>query len=191
MFDVPFNTAYTFDDNLHEVPVSVVEMQGAIDYLEDQLLHEQDAYNQMALMGQIGTYYRILRVLDRAEAYIGGAVAIANDLRDHQARIANLLRLAHVHQWQGNYALADRIFKQVIETCEADQQQREGRRVGDYLHFAYQHFAKCKFDQADFATSAALFEKALRLRQTLNDADLIASTQYALDVVQARLTSLR
>lgn len=182
-----YNVNYTFDDNLREVPVAPQEMQCAIFALETQVFAEQDLYERMKLYGLLGTYCRIMGHLSQAETHIYLALTAANALRDKSAQIVNLLRLAHVYQWQGRYATADRLFEQIIFVCEIAKDNLPTSPIGAYLDFAYQHMGKSKFDQGDYARAAKFFQRALNIRKEKGDPDLIASSTLARDTARRRL----
>lgn len=185
-----YNLNYTFDDNLQEVPVAPDDMRRAVSALEAQVAQEQDLYERMKLWGTLGTYCRLLRHLGQAEIYIYSALTAANALRDKRGQVVNLLRLAHVYQWQGRYALADRLFEQIIFICEIAKDTlspKSTNPLGGYLDFAYQHMGKSKFDQGDYARAAKFFQRALNIRKEKGDPDLIASSALALEAARRRL----
>jgi tetratricopeptide (TPR) repeat protein len=85
-------------------------------------------------------------------------------------------RLAHVYQWRGEYAEADRLFTLAGST-----------ELPDRLRAAMHHQAgKCAYDQGRFIEACNHFEKALDLRGD-GDPDLIAQTELALDAVFRRV----
>lgn len=80
--------------------------------------------------------------------------------------VAAAIRLAHVLQWQGDFELAHALFDCAIATIEAVPPLHEDTAYADYLRpFAYQHRARCYFDQEDYAKALELAETALQLRQ--------------------------
>ncbi len=181
MSDIPYNIEFEFDDNLREVPQSPKDMRRAIDHLETRLIEEsQDDYERMRLSGIVGSLYRILGDYEMAEEHINSAISSSNNLRDRRAQLLNLLRLAQIYQVRQQYALADRIFKQVIQTCEADNDNVE-------LGHAYEYYGKCLFDQGDYEIALHMFEKALKLHEANQDAFLIDAIEHAIRITREKL----
>jgi tetratricopeptide (TPR) repeat protein len=85
-------------------------------------------------------------------------------------------RLAHVLQWCGEYADADRLF------AEANSSELPDRLRGSI----HQHAGKCAYDQGRYIEACNHFEMAMALRKE-EDPDLIASTERALDAVFRRV----
>jgi hypothetical protein len=81
-------------------------------------------------------------------------------------------RLAHVLQWRGEYAEADRLFAEANSTELPD-------RLRGTMH---QHAGKSAYDQGRYIEACNHFERALELRK-VEDPDLMASTELALDAV--------
>jgi tetratricopeptide (TPR) repeat protein len=172
--DTGFNTAYHFDENLRDVPADRAGMEGAARHLET-LLSSSDTQPRERLrdLGRLGVYLRILGNLDAAQESLKDAIALANELGDEKAALANRIRLGHVYQWQRRFAEADTVFAAVVEQCEQDMRFRE------YLDFAYQHYGKSKFDQGLYTEAEAFFRQALDIRQARGDEELIASSRLA------------
>jgi tetratricopeptide (TPR) repeat protein len=85
-------------------------------------------------------------------------------------------RLAHVLQWCGEYADADRLF------AEANSSELPDRLRGSI----HQHAGKCAYDQGRYIEACNHFELAMDLRKE-EDPELIASTERALDAVFRRV----
>jgi tetratricopeptide (TPR) repeat protein len=85
-------------------------------------------------------------------------------------------RLAHVLQWRGEFAEADRLFTLANSTELPD-------RLRGSIH---QHTGKCAYDQGRYIEACNHFERALELRK-VEDPELIASTELALDAVFRRV----
>jgi tetratricopeptide (TPR) repeat protein len=191
MNDIPYNIDFSFDDNLREVPKDPKDMHRAIDYLEVRLIEEsQDDYERMRLSGIVGTLYLILGDYEMAEEHINGAIASSNNLRDRRSQLHNLMRLAQIYQYRQHYDLADRIFKQIIQACEASRDATNPNRNNPFikeLDIVYHEYGKCLFDQGDYEIALHLFEKALKIRQFHNDPALIALTEHAIRVTGDKL----
>jgi tetratricopeptide (TPR) repeat protein len=191
MTDIPYNIDFTFDNNLREIPENPEDMIRAIDYLETRLIEEsQDDYERMRLSGMVGTLYLILGDDEMAEEHINTAIASSNNLRDRQAQLRNLMRLAQVYQFRKQFMLADRIFKQVIQAYEASRDASHPNRNSIFmtdLDMAYQQYGKCLFDQGDYEIALHMFEKALNIQQHKQGHFSIASTQHAIQVTTEKL----
>ena len=191
MNDIPYNIDFTFDDNLREKPQDPEDMHRAISFLETRLIEEsQDDYERMRLSGIVGTLCLILGDYEMAEEHINSAIASSNNLRDRHAQLRNLMRLAQIYQYRKLYDQADRIFKQVIQACEANRDATNANRNSPYitdLDMVYHEYGKCLFDQGDYEIALHLFEKALKIRQFRDDATSIASTEHAIRITSEKL----
>lgn len=191
MSDIPFNINYQFDENLREVPENPDDMHAAIDYLETRLIEDsQDDYERMRLSGIVGALYRILGNYSMAEEHINSAIASSNNLRDRHAQLMNLIRLATVYHWRGDYDLADRIYTQVIMACEVNYEVQNPiirNHLKNDLDAAYYNYAKCKFDQSDYESALHLFEKALAIREEKGEVSLIMETERAIQTTRKKL----
>jgi cytochrome c-type biogenesis protein CcmH/NrfG len=166
------------------VPDAPEEMAQGVACLRQRLAAPGlDAGDRARLLGLLGTYSRTLGDLEGARAALEEAVVLCGERGDARGLLANRIRLAHVYQWQRQFARADAIFDQVIKECE------ERPEASRYLAVACQHAGKSKFDQGRYAEAAALFARALALRQASGAPDLIASSRLALDTARARLAT--
>jgi tetratricopeptide (TPR) repeat protein len=191
MNDIPYNIDFTLDNNLREIAKDPEDMHRAIDHLETRLIEEsQDDYERMRLSSITGTLYLILGDYEMAEEHVNMAIASSNNLRDRRAQLRNLMLLAQVYQFRKHFDLADRIFKQIIQACEANrdasQPNRKNLFISD-LDTAYHQYGKCLFDQGDYEIALHMFEKAFRIREQKQDESLIASTQHAIQVTSEKL----
>jgi tetratricopeptide (TPR) repeat protein len=183
--EIPFNTTFRFDQQLHEVPNSRPQMVQAVDWLQVQARQSRDLRQRVLLYGMIGGYGRILGQLAMAKDVLQNAIGLSQQvLFDPGLAVANTVRLAQVHQWEGQFATADRQFLKMIRRCE------ETPELTHYLDFAYQQAGKSRFDQASYAWALEYFEKALLLQgQKGNGADRgqVAAMQLAIQTTQKRL----
>lgn len=170
---------YHFDDNLHEVPNDPAEIAAEIARLKDEAVSTTDDLERAKLLGMLGAYQRIMNQLDAAAETLNQAVELS---KGHaKFSLVNRLRLAHVHQWQKDYASSNQEFDKLVVEVESDE------HVAMYRDFVYQHAGKNRFDQQDYAGALAYFEKALAIRQEKQDNSLIDSTQHAIQITKARL----
>jgi tetratricopeptide (TPR) repeat protein len=183
--EIPFNTTFRFDQRLHEVPNSRQQMEQALDWLQAEARSSQDVRQRVLLYGMIGSYGRILGQLPMAKDVLQNAISLSQQVLNSQGlETVNLIRLAQVHQWEGQFATADRQLLKMVRRCE------ETPELQHYLDFAYHHVGKSKFDQASYAWALDCFEKALALQgQKGNGADRAqaAAMQLAIQTTRKRL----
>ena len=180
--DIPFDISYTFDSDLRDVPHSPQEMEKAVLYLEARIASgELDELEEIQALGMAGVLLRVLGRLDKAHDCLERAVALCKQQGNVRGELVNTLRLAHVYQWQRDYATADALFSSALAWCKSDPS------LADYLDFAYQHTGKSLFDQGRYHEAAEMFERALKIRLNKGDAELIGSTRLALETTQTRI----
>jgi tetratricopeptide (TPR) repeat protein len=135
--------------------------------------------------GQRVATLRMLGRLDEAERE--GRAAYQAALREGTPRqqVAALLRLAHVLQYQREWAAADQAFTEALERA-----QELGEPL--MLAFAHQHAGRNHVDQGRDAEALAAFRAALTLREA-HDAppDQLESTRGALRAAEQRLAKRR
>ncbi|GIG72589.1 WG repeat-containing protein [Planosporangium flavigriseum] len=170
---------WRFDpDTLREI-VDVAEIDELIEVrrlLTAKLARVEDNGRRARLLSLRAVVSRILGDLD--EALADGELALTHaEATGELRRIAIAqARLAHVLQWRGEHAAADRLFVLANST-----------ELPDRLRAAiYQQTGKCAYDQGRFIEACNHFEKALELRGE-EDPDLIAQTELALDAVFRRV----
>jgi hypothetical protein len=87
-------------------------------------------------------------------------------------------RLAHVLQWRGDFAEADRLFAEANSVELPD-------RLRATMH---EHAGRSCYDQGRYIEACNHFERALDLRK-VEDPDMIARTEVALDAVLAQVVA--
>lgn len=122
------------------------------------------------LYGQQCVLLRLLGDLDGA--LVAGRLSLRYSGDDPALITVAGVRLAHVHQWRGEYSVADGIFAQALESAP-----------DGYRSFAYQHAGKSRYEQGDADTAVRYFENAVALRAS-GPPDLLASAQAALEAAQ-------
>lgn len=115
------------------------------------------------LYGQECVLLRLLGDLDAALQ--AGRLALRYSGTDPATITLAGVRLAHVHQWRGEYETADAIFRQAID----------GAPDG-YHSFVHQHAGRSRYEQGDADAAIQHFEYAVRLRAN-SAADLLASAE--------------
>lgn len=163
-------------ETLREVVDNPDELRAIRDQLTAKLETATDDRSRARLLSLRAVVSRILG--DLAKALADGRLALAHaeatgDL--HSIALAQA-RLAHVLQWRGEYAEADRLF------AEANSPELPDR-LRATLH---EHAGRSCFDQGRYIEACNHFERALELRK-VEDPELIARTELALDAVLAKV----
>lgn len=123
--------------------------------------------------GLYGQQCVLLRLLgDLNGALVAGRLSLRYSGDDSALVTVAGVRLAHVHQWRGEYQVADGIYTQALE----------GAPDG-YRSFACLHAGKSRYEQGDADAAIRHFENAVRLR-TSGPADLLAAAEQALDAAR-------
>jgi len=140
--------------------------------LSRKLEDAEDNATRARLLSLRAVVSRILGDLSKALA--DGKLALVHaEATGELRRIAIAkARLAHVLQWRGDFAEADRLF------AEANSPELPDR-LRATMH---QHAGKSAYDQGRYIEACNHFEKALELRK-VEDPDLVAQTELALDAV--------
>ncbi len=178
------NLSFSYKDNLREYPKSASDILIAINRLESWLLEPSlDTHKRIHILGKLGSYSRSMYQLKKAATYLDEALNIIkiNDLLGKNLEISNRIRRAHVHHWSEEFYDSTQQFNAIIRECQSNE------KIYSYLDFAYQHQAKNLFDQNLISDSILFFRKALKLRKLKNDASLIESTQFALNIAKKKL----
>ncbi|MCB0368852.1 MAG: GNAT family N-acetyltransferase [Bdellovibrionales bacterium] len=165
---------FFFNDELKEVPRNDQEYLDYVDQLKESLRSQDMPKTRLLIYENLGVALRILNRLDEAEEYLSKALSLSS-LEPPSKQIQNLIRLAHVYQWQEQFIKAKCLFDQVRELLNEFS-------TSDTLKAAYhQHLGKLYFDQKLFGLAITEFELAKKLRvQNLVSKDQIESTAQAL-----------
>lgn len=182
LLNLPFDTSIHFDDNLRDIANSPNEMKQAVVFLKSLLLNNDlNVSQRLQIIGLIGVYSRILCDFKTARIFLTEAIILSKQCDNQKSQISNQIRLAHVYQWERNYAVSDKMFSNAVSLCDKNPQFKP------CLDFAYQHAGKNKFDQGKYIEAHDFFQKALQLRLIKNNQELIESNQLALQTVRQRL----
>jgi tetratricopeptide (TPR) repeat protein len=152
------------------------ELCGIRDLLTAKLVGITDNAGRARLLSLRAVVSRILG--DPHQAFADGKLALAHaEATGELRRIAIAqARLAHVLQWRGDYAEADRLYELA-----------NSRELPDRLRAAiHQHAGRCAYDQGRYIEACNHFESALNLRHG-EDPDLIAHVEIALDALFRRV----
>jgi tetratricopeptide (TPR) repeat protein len=136
-------------------------------------LQATGAENRSELSRLHGQECVLLRLLGDLEgALVAGRLSLRYSGDDPALVTVAGVRLAHIHQWRGEYQVADGIYTQALE----------GAPDG-YRSFACQHAGKSRYEQGDADAAIGHFENAVRLRVS-GPADLLAAAQQALEAAR-------
>lgn len=159
-------------DTLRELVDDPDELRGIRDGLTEKIDSATDNPTRARLISLRAVVSRVLGDLGKAMADARLAVAHA-DATGEMRRIAIAqARLAHVLQWRGDFAEADRLFELANSSELPD-------RLRATMH---EHAGRSSYDQGRYIEACNHFERALELRK-VEDPDLIARTELALDAV--------
>jgi len=164
---------WVFDsETLREVVEDREGLEEVRDMLTAKINERTDNAARARLLSLRAVVSRILGDLHSALADAKIALAHAEATGELRRIAICQARLAHVLQWRGEYAEADRLFAEANSTELPD-------RLRGTMH---QHAGKCAYDQGRYIEACNHFEKALDLRKQ-EDPDLMAATELALDAV--------
>ncbi|MFC4105528.1 WG repeat-containing protein [Micromonospora zhanjiangensis] len=159
-------------ETLRELVEDPEELRTVRDRLTDKLDGSTDNRTRARLLSLRAVVSRILG--DLGKAYADGRLALSHaEATGELRRIAIAqARLAHVLQWRGDFAEADRLFEEANSPELPD-------RLRATMH---EHAGRSCYDQGRYIEACNHFERALELRR-VEDPDLIARTELALDAV--------
>jgi|GEM_PF-1066708 tetratricopeptide (TPR) repeat protein len=160
---------YKFDSSLKEDPVDTVQWNSFIHDLLEQLKSSK----RMEIYESLGMALRVARRFDEAELYLSKAFALSES---PSKKIQNLVRLAHVYQWENEFSKAEALFDQAKSLINEFE-------ISNSLRAAYhQHLGKLYFDQSFMGLAVTEFELALKIRKSNdNQQDQVDSTLLALN----------
>jgi hypothetical protein len=169
--------AWRFDpETLRELVDEPDDLRDVRDRLTEKITVATDNATRARLLSLRSVVSRLLSELGAALA--DGRLALAHaEATGELRRIAIVqARLAHAHQWRGEFADADRLFTLANSPELPD-------RLRATLH---EHAGLCSLDQGRFMEACDHLDKALALR-TVEDRELIARIEVALDTVIRRV----
>ncbi|GAA2046707.1 WG repeat-containing protein [Polymorphospora rubra] len=163
-------------ETLRELVEEPDEMRAIRDRLTEKVETATDNASRARLLSLRAVVSRILGDLGKALA--DGRLALGHAEATGQLRRIAIAqaRLAHVHQWRGDFAEADRLFEEANSSELPD-------RLRATMH---EHAGRSCYDQGRYIEACNHFERALDLRK-VKDPDLMARTELALDAVFARV----
>ncbi|MFG2618019.1 tetratricopeptide repeat protein [Streptomyces sp. NPDC048507] len=170
----------TQDENLRMVPTDRDALTAAAAGLRDELRNPAaDPARRRMLTRWAGIASLALGDYQSARAFLRQALDLATAGGNPRAVIATQLNLGDAYRYAGELETAEALYRSALDTARAQQP--------DLLDFALQHFAKHLMEAGDLAGARTYLREALRLRQAKGDAELIESTQAAVDRVELLL----
>jgi tetratricopeptide (TPR) repeat protein len=174
--------AYAFDqDTLHEVYADVAAVAVRIEDLRRDVRRAPDDIAELLARGELVNLLRGAGRLDEALAEgrraVERAEVIGTPPQQHTART----RLAHVHQWRGEFAESNLLFTELLAAAS---------QFGPVIEaFTHQHAGKNDYDQGHWADARDHFARALRIREELDlPEEQQASSRLALAAAERRLS---
>jgi tetratricopeptide (TPR) repeat protein len=163
-------------ETLREIVEDPDELRELRDRLTDKLNGASDNPTRARLLSLRAVVSRILG--DLGKALSDGKLALAHAEATGQLRRVAIAqaRLAHVLQWRGDFAEADRLFALANSPELPD-------RLRATMH---EHAGRSCFDQGRYIEACNHFERSLDLRK-VEDPELIARTELALDAVARKV----
>ncbi|MER7766989.1 tetratricopeptide repeat protein [Kitasatospora sp. NPDC096140] len=164
------------------VPTDHLELTTAVGQLGEELralADGADPARARVLTRWIGIGQLSLGNYDDARTFLRQSLDLAATLGNTHAVVATGLNLGDAHRYAGEVQDADALYRSALGT--ARQQHPE------LVDYALQHTGKALMERGDLAGAQAHLQEALRLRIAKEDAELVESTQAALDRVELLL----
>lgn len=178
-FDLP---TFHFDLDLREIPDDIDKWKTSAVLLQETMDLTDSSTEYLLLLEHLGFVLRVLGRLEEAETKLKEAVDLSSDHPNPWKLVQNMMRLAHVYQWQKKFKEADRIFNEIKKLMKSTQQP-DGIK-GSF----HQHYGKLLFDQQKYKEAQEQFSKALEIREGIKaPQDQIASSRFALDQTLKRM----
>lgn len=173
---IPFDTSSTVRDGLRAEANDPAAMAAAVDWLEAEAEAAGSVDERTWLLGQAGACAGVLRQLDRAEGLLREAITLA-DAEGLARRCAVLrIRLADVLALGGDPDGAVALASALLDDPDA--------LPDDLEDFVHQHLAKALIEAGRHADAITHLERALALRETKGDPELLASTRATLEAAR-------
>lgn len=175
------NLEVRFNEDLRGTPLCPSDIAKAIEILSSKLSTATSSAEQIKLFGRIGSFQRTIGQLGEAERSFRQALAlVGSESQFSKLKIANMIRLGHVHHWQSEFEKAHQLFDDSIDLIRGDS------NLSEYLDFAFQHKGKCFFDQGQFEEALRFFYDAILIRSNKTNASLADSTLQAIEETKKR-----
>ncbi|HEX3335759.1 MAG TPA: tetratricopeptide repeat protein [Jatrophihabitans sp.] len=162
-------------DTLHEICPEPGLLPARIEQLRADVRDAPDEIAELLARGELVVLLRISGALDEAlheaNAAVDRAEIAGTRAQQHTARV----RLAHVHQWRGEFAESNLLFTELLAAAQ---------QFGPVIEaFTRQHAGQNDYDQGHWADARDHFARALAIREELELPERAAS-QVALAAAQ-------
>ena len=165
---------------LHEVYADRAAVRERIAELRTEIRTAPDDIAELVSRGDLVGLLRgvgdLDDALDEGRRAVDRADQVGTQAQQHTAR----LRLAHVHQWRGEFAQSNLAFTELLNAAS---------QFGPVIEaFTHQHAGMNDYDQGHYADAREHFDRALRIRKEFELPDEeTASSQLALDAAERHL----
>jgi tetratricopeptide (TPR) repeat protein len=146
-------------ETLREIYADPAAVRARIDELRREIRDAPDEIAELIARGDLVVLLRGLGELDEAlnegNAAVDRAEIAGTPAQQHTARV----RLAHVHQWRGEFAESNLLFTELLAAAG---------QFGPVIEaFTHQHAGKNDYDQGHWSDAREHFARALQLRDEL------------------------
>jgi hypothetical protein len=146
-------------ETLREVYRDPAAVPARIEVLRGEIRGAPDEIAELMARGELVALLRGIRRLDEAlneaNAAADRAEIAGTPAQQHTARV----RLAHVHQWRGEFAESNLLLTELLPAA---------RQFGPVIEaFTHQHAGKNDYDQGHWADARDHFARALAIRDEL------------------------
>ncbi|MEU8543011.1 tetratricopeptide repeat protein [Streptomyces sp. NPDC048717] len=169
----------TQDQGLRMVPTDRDQLTTAVTSLREELqaLPTGTAPNHARILARwTGIGLMVLGDHHGARTALQRALDLATADGNTRAAVAIELNLADAHRYAGEPETAHGYYRRALAGAQS--------RHPELVDYALQHYAKHLIEEGDLTEAHVHLREALQLRLVKGDAELIASTQAALDRVE-------
>lgn len=133
---------------------------------------------QYCIFSFLGYSYRVLNNPTQGIKYFKKCLTICH----HQPRkqIVTMIRLGEAYKYANSHNKALELFDEAMKISKEYQ-------IEDYKHYIYQHKGKCFLELGDVTLAKDNLHAALRIREEIENDELISSTRQVLDFIHKTL----
>lgn len=172
--------SYLIGDDLKEKPENLEEFKKGIAFWKESLGRTNDIKDKAKLHSKIGVHLRIVGHLNESLKYLNKAKQTFESFPISNSFIINEIRIAQTLQFLKRFDEATELYLNIENLVKPRSE------FSSLLHFVYQHQGKNYFDQQNFHLAKNCIKKALKIRQQINNKDWIASSVFALAIIEKK-----